>query len=74
MPPRLRKLVGFAFFLPALAAYFFAAAALADLVPKHWLLQAVYFLVAGIAWAFPAKFLFTWMNAEPKSREKSRNN
>jgi len=72
MPPRVRKLVGFALFLPALAAYFFAAAALGELVPKQSLLQALYFLVAGIAWAFPAKYLFSWMNAEPKPREKSR--
>jgi thiol:disulfide interchange protein len=26
----------------------------------HWALQAPFFLVAGIAWAFPAKWLMFW--------------
>ncbi|NOX81722.1 MAG: DUF2842 domain-containing protein [Alphaproteobacteria bacterium] len=67
MPPRVKKLLGFALLLPALGLYFFAAAALGERVPDFQLLKASYFLVAGIAWAFPAKYLMVWMNAEPRS-------
>lgn len=65
MSPRLKKLIGFTLFLPGLVLYFFAAAALGERVPNIQLLKAAYFLVAGVAWAFPAKFLMQWMNAEP---------
>ncbi len=67
MPARVKKLIGFAAFLPALTLYFFAAAALGERVPDIQLLKALYFLLAGIAWAFPAKHLITWMNADPPS-------
>ena len=66
MSPRLKKLLGFAIFLPLLVVYFFAAAALSEKVPNHQLLKAAYFLVAGVAWAFPAKYLMEWMNREPR--------
>ncbi|WP_431267764.1 DUF2842 domain-containing protein [Dankookia sp. P2] len=26
----------------------------------HWLLQVPFFVIAGIAWAFPAKWLMFW--------------
>lgn len=66
MAPRFKKLIGFAFFLPVLTLYFFAAAALGEHVPNHQLLKATYFLTAGIAWAFPAKYLMAWMNSPKK--------
>lgn len=66
MSPRVKKLIGFAAFLPLLIAYFFAAAALGERVPNHQLLKALYYLIAGVAWAFPMKYLIAWMNAEPK--------
>ena len=65
MPLRLKKLLGFAVLFPAMILYFFAAAAMGEKVPEITLLQALYYLIAGIAWAYPAKFLFQWMNAEP---------
>lgn len=64
MPARLKKLLGFAVLLPALAVYFLAAAALGERVPDHQFLKAGYYLIAGLAWAFPAKYLVQWMNAE----------
>lgn len=71
MSPRIRKLVGFAAFLPALVVYFFAAAALGELVPNIQLLKAAYYLVAGVAWALPAKYLMQWMEgAPPKARPR----
>ena len=69
MPARIKKLIGFAAFLPALTLYFFAAAALGERVPDNQLLKAGYFLLAGIAWAFPAKYLISWMNADPPSND-----
>ena len=73
MPPRIKKLIGFALFLPALMVYFFAAAALGERVPDNQLLKAGYFLIAGIAWAFPAKYLIFWMNAEPNGEKDAKS-
>ena len=69
MTPRVKKLIGFALFLPALILYFFAAAALSEILPDNILLKSVYFLGAGIAWAWPAKFAIAWMNAEPAATQ-----
>jgi hypothetical protein len=52
--------------LPALGGYFAAVIVVADKLPDFWLAKLVYFLVAGIAWAFPAQRMMRWMNAEPK--------
>ncbi len=71
MPPRFKKLAGFAIFLPALMLYFFAAAALGERLPDLQLLKAAYFLIAGIAWAFPAKFLMDWMTADPAANKSA---
>ncbi|WDI30887.1 DUF2842 domain-containing protein [Hyphococcus flavus] len=68
MSPRIKKLLGFFLFLPCLILYFFAAAALGERVPDFQLLKAAYFLVAGVAWALPAKYLMQWMDAEPKNK------
>ena len=70
MRPRQKKLIGFLAFLPALMLYFFAAAALGELVPNNQLLKATYFLIAGVAWAYPAKHLMQWMDAEPAKKLK----
>jgi hypothetical protein len=41
--------------------YVMVAVALADHVLElHWAVQAAYFLVAGIAWAYPARALMFW--------------
>jgi purine nucleoside permease len=43
------------------ALYIGAVVALADhVLPLHWLVQAAYFLVAGIAWVPPARALMFW--------------
>lgn len=68
MNPRIKKLIGFAVFLPVLTLYFFAAAALGEQVPNNQLLKAGYYLIAGVAWAFPAKYLILWMNADPRAK------
>jgi hypothetical protein len=43
------------------ALYVMAVVALADhVLPLHWALQFIYFTVAGVAWAWPAKRLMFW--------------
>jgi hypothetical protein len=66
LSPRLKKLAGFTVFLPALVLYFFGAAALGELAPDVQILKAGYFLVAGVAWALPAKYLMQWMEGAPR--------
>jgi hypothetical protein len=42
-------------------AYITAAVALADhVLALHWSIQAIYFLVAGLAWAMPIRWLILW--------------
>jgi len=58
-------------FLAGFALYVGAAVALADLViGRHWLLELVYFLLAGIAWAWPARALMLWAVRGPKPAQK----
>ena len=48
-------------FLIGFSAYVAAVVALADHVLRlHWTVQAVYFVVAGVAWAWPARALMFW--------------
>lgn len=50
--------------------YVGAAVALADhVLAMHWTVQAVYFVVAGVAWAWPAQRLMYWAaRKEPPRR------
>jgi hypothetical protein len=42
-------------------AYVVGVVTLADLVtPLHWAVQALYFLVAGVLWVIPARWLMLW--------------
>jgi len=66
MSPRYKKLLGLFILLPGIFFYLLAAAALSERVPDFWLIKLVYFIVAGIIWAFPVKYLIQWMNAEPR--------
>ena len=48
-------------FLVGFTAYVASAVVLADhVLDLHWTIQAVYFLLAGIAWAWPARALMFW--------------
>ena len=41
--------------------YVGAVVALADhVLPLHWMVQLLYFVIVGIAWAWPAKWLMVW--------------
>lgn len=64
MNPRIKKLIALIIMLPSIMLYFFAAAALGELVPDFWLVKVPYYIVAGIAWAFPIRYLLLWANKE----------
>lgn len=62
LPIGVRKLLGTAIILVGLSAYTLVAVWLAvDVLPDHWAVQLVFYPIAGVAWAFPAKPLLNWM-------------
>ena len=54
--PFAATVMGLVFF----AAYVAVAITLPDLLPQNWVVQAVYFLVAGVVWVFPIRWLMYW--------------
>lgn len=60
--PRMsRPLIAFLIGTVGFIAYVAVITALADpLVGAHWLIQAVAYTVAGLAWVFPAVRLMRW--------------
>lgn len=47
--------------LLGMALYVGVVVALADhVVDRHWLVQALYFAIAGFAWTWPARWLMYW--------------
>lgn len=65
MAPRQKKLLSLFILLPGVTAYLFLAAAIGERVPNVAILKVLYYLAAGIAWAFPAGLLLKWVNAGP---------
>lgn len=62
MPIRLRKLVGSLILVAGLTVYALLCMRLAvSVVPEWWLAELVFYILAGILWAFPARRLLTWM-------------
>ena len=64
MPVRLKKLIG-AFGLIALLVVYSLAAmrfAVAFVLDQHGLVQAIYFIAAGVAWIPLAMILIRWMH------------
>ncbi len=41
-------------------AYIAGSVTLVDVLPDHWAVQAVYFLVAGFVWVVPVRWLLLW--------------
>jgi hypothetical protein len=54
--PYAAALIGIAFVI----AYVAVAITLPDLLPNQWAVQAIYFLIAGIAWVIPVRWLMLW--------------
>ena len=62
MTARTRKFIGALVIVGFLVFYAWAAIMIGEMLPQTLWVQAVYFIVAGLAWAFPLKPLFGWMN------------
>ena len=62
MPPamRWRTPIGGLAIIVGLVAYVVAAATLGGALPDHALLQAVYYLAAGLLWIPPAVWIMGW--------------
>ncbi|MBI1364805.1 MAG: DUF2842 domain-containing protein [Alphaproteobacteria bacterium] len=67
MEPRQKKLIALIILVPGLVAYAGAAGALGAALPHTTLLQLPYYITAGIAWIFPARWLIQWAEREPKA-------
>jgi len=56
-----RPLLAFLIGIVGFVFYILAVVALGDhVVLAHWTLQLVYYVVAGIIWVWPAKWLILW--------------
>lgn len=56
-----RSLVAFLIGVIGFVFYILAVVALGDFVVlSHWTLQTVYYVIAGIIWVWPAKWLMIW--------------
>ncbi len=65
MNVRVRKAIGGVGLLVFLVAYVWAATTLGGLLPNHWAVRLIYYVVVGTAWGAPILPLITWMNREP---------
>jgi hypothetical protein len=55
--------------------YVMAVVALADhVIGLHWLVQLAYYVVAGVAWAWPARALMFWGARRGAPQESSGEN
>jgi hypothetical protein len=64
MSIRLRKFIGLMILLFWLFVYVLLAVGLAVRVlpGAHWAVELLFYVVAGIAWVFPARYLIYWMS------------
>lgn len=62
LEPSVKKLIGVVLFLPAFLLYIGLVVTVSDYLPQHWAVLGIYFVIAGIAWAFPLKPIMLWMN------------
>ena len=70
MGARPRKLTGILLLLIGLPLYAAAATMIAvNLLPDHRLIEAAYFLAAGLAWIFPVMPLIRWMNRDHRGQD-----
>jgi len=63
MSARVRKLIGMIGILLFVAAYAVAASKIADHLPSNIAVQALFYLIAGLAWGVPILPLIRWMNS-----------
>lgn len=63
LPMRVRKLIGTIILLVFLVLYSFLimTIAVSGHLPENGVVQFLYYIIAGVIWAFPAKYLIFWM-------------
>lgn len=62
VPVRLRKFIGLFILLALLIVYIGAAVTIAGYIDNFGVLaQVPYYMVAGIVWIIPARFVVRWM-------------
>lgn len=62
MAPKQKKLILVLSAPLFLFAYITLVLVVSDLVPRHWLAELVFYVLAGTLWAFPLKPVFIWAN------------
>lgn len=63
--PSARSALGLLAIVVFLAAYVMLAATLGDLLPDHWAVELVFYVLAGIAWVPVAGRLVRWGAGRP---------
>ena len=58
----MKKLVGSLGLLLGLIIYIMFAVAIGSRLPHYTLIELPYYIVAGMAWIFPARRLMVWMH------------
>src|SRR5262249_1711008 len=66
MPIRIRKLIGAVALIVLVVTWSLLAMALAQLpvIKSNGVVEAIYFVVAGLAWVLPAMPLIKWMSVD----------
>lgn len=64
MDARVRKFIGMWLLIFGLLAYVVLVVnlATASWMPKHWAVQILFYLVAGVGWAIPMRPFMRWVN------------
>ena len=71
MSVRSRKLVGMLAIIVGLAIYAIAGVYVAiEYVPDNWLIELLYYCIAGTIWAFPARAVLVWIHKPDAAPEQ----
>jgi hypothetical protein len=70
MPIRLRKLIGAVALIVLVVTWALLAMAIAQLpaIKANGLIEALYYVVAGLGWVLPAMPLVRWMSVDRRQR------
>jgi hypothetical protein len=75
MPIRLRKLIGAVALIVLVTVWSLASMAVAQfpVIKANGVIEAIYFVVAGLAWVFPAMPLIRWMSKADGRRQTTED-
>ncbi|MEX1148191.1 MAG: DUF2842 domain-containing protein [Sphingomonadales bacterium] len=74
MTPSPRRTFGMIVMVIGLVVYTAGVINIADrLVPFHWVVDLLFYLIAGIAWVVPAGLLLRWANGGPGPAKDPEN-